>query len=502
VVSTVMPRVAVASGTTPAVEPVIDFAPGIEKMFSIQPSERSHLIEDIEGRIPDFIAGTYYLNGPALFSRPDLQYRHWLDGDGMVYALRFGEGRVRFTKRFVRTTKFNAEREAGRSIFRTFGTAFPGDLLKRGIVLESPCNVSVYPFGGTLLAFGEQAVPWELDPNTLETVGPFTFGGALSEISPFAAHPKFDRESGEMFNFGICFSQAAAKLRIYCFDRSGSLKWRRTQEMPYPGSIHDFSLSANYVVIYLSPYILDIGQMAQGNSSLMDSLHWEAWRGSQLLIVSRHTGKQVTSIPLGQRYCLHTINCFEQDQNLVVDVIEFDRPIYDQYQPLPDLFTDVPAGGPVRFVVNLRKSELIARQEVEYRLAPDFPAVDSRLSAHSYRDWWMLGQSAAGRRGRKFFDELVHAKWDEPRPRDIFRAASKHYLGGEPIFLDDPGSNRAAVLCQEFDANFSRSAFLIFDAFDIAGGPVAKLHLQEPIHLGFHASFRTAAAVRMNNFAS
>jgi all-trans-8'-apo-beta-carotenal 15,15'-oxygenase len=489
-VSTKQPLAAAASVTAPAAERITDFAPGIENMFSIRPLERSYLIEDIEGRIPDFIVGSYYLNGPAQFSRPDLQYRHWLDGDGMVYALRFGEGSVRFTNRFVRTTKFNAEREAGRPLFRTFGTAFPGDLLKRGIALESSSNVSVYPFRGTLLAFGEQAVPWELDPNTLATVGEFTFGGALTEISPFAAHPKFDYVSGEMFNFGICFSGEAAKLRLYCFDRGGNLKWRRTQEMPYPCSIHDFSLSAKYALFYLSPYILDIDQMVQGHSSLMDSLHWEAWRGSQLLIISRYTGKHVASIPLGERYCLHTINCFEQEENLVVDVIEFDRPIYDQYQPLPDLFTDVPQGGPVRLVVSLRKSELIARQEVEYRLAPDFPAVDPRRSAHSYLDWWMLGVSATGRRGRKFFDQLVHARWDESKPSDVFRAAPKHYLGGEPIFVKDPGSNHGAVLCQEFDANLSQSAFLIFDAFDIAAGPVATLRLKEPVHLAFHASFR------------
>jgi all-trans-8'-apo-beta-carotenal 15,15'-oxygenase len=504
--STEQPIAAAASGATPATEPITDFAPRIENMFSIRPLERSYLIEDIVGRIPDFIVGRYYLNGPALFSRPNFQYRHWLDGDGMVYALRFGEGSVHFTNRFIRTTKFNAEQGAGRPLFRTFGTAFPGDLLKRGIALESPVNVSVYPFRGTLLAFGEQGVPWELDPNTLVTMGQFTFGGALSEISPFGAHPKFDRVSGEMFNFGIFFSDGGAKLRFYCFDRDGRLKWRRTQELPYPCSIHDFNLSTNYAVFYLSPYILDINQMVQGHSSLMDSLHWEAWRGSQLLIISRHSGKQVASIPLGKRYCLHTINCFEQEENLFVDVIELDRPLYDQYQPLPDLFTDVPQGCPIRLVVSLRKSELIARQEVEYPFAPDFPAIDPRRSAQSYLDWWMLGLSATGRRGRKFFDQLVHARWDESKPRDVFCAAPGHYLGGEPVFVEDPDSNDAAVLCQEFDADLSQSAFLIFDAFDIAAGPVAALYLKEPVHLAFHASFRRDYGNPINdlppNFAS
>jgi len=38
-------------------------------------------------------------------------------------------------------------------------------------MLEPPVNVSVYPFAGSLLAFGEQTLPYELDPVTLETRG-------------------------------------------------------------------------------------------------------------------------------------------------------------------------------------------------------------------------------------------------------------------------------------------------------------------------------------------
>ena len=139
-----------------------DFAPLIERAFSLEVSESSYEIEEVEGTIPDFIRGTYYLNGPARFSRGDFKYKHWLDGDGMVCALRFDGGRPYFTNRFVRSTKFAEEKRAGRPLFRTFGTAFEGDRLKRGLMLESPVNVSVFPYQQTLLAFGEQGLPVEL----------------------------------------------------------------------------------------------------------------------------------------------------------------------------------------------------------------------------------------------------------------------------------------------------------------------------------------------------
>jgi len=108
-----------------------DYAPLIERAFSFTPDEQSYVVEDIEGEIPEFIRGTYYLNGPARFSRAGHNYLHWLDGDGMVCAFRFEKKSVRFTSRFVRSAKFVAEEEAGRPIFRTFGTRFEGDRLKR-----------------------------------------------------------------------------------------------------------------------------------------------------------------------------------------------------------------------------------------------------------------------------------------------------------------------------------------------------------------------------------
>ena len=65
------------------------------------------------------------------------------------------------------------------------------------------------------------------------------------------------------------------------------------------------------------------------------------------------------------------------------------------------------------------------------------------------------------------------------------------YLRGEPAFLGDPASagERGVVVCQLFDARREISSFLLFDAFDVAAGPLAVLPLDTPVHLGFHAIF-------------
>lgn len=467
-----------------------DHAPLIERAFALEAREQSYVIEDIEGEIPEFIRGSYYLNGPARFSRGGFSYRHWLDADGMVCALRFENGSVRFTNRFVRSAKFVAEEKAGRPIFRTFGTSFEGDRLKRGIALESPVNVSVYPYRNSLLAFGEQGLPCELDPSTLETRGAFNFGGALNDVTPFAAHPKFDHATGEMFNFGIAYSAYDPHLNLYRFSKGGELIYRKRLPLDYACSIHDFSLSQSYVVFYLSPYILNMELLARDGRTLMEALNWQPERGSRLLIVSRETGDKVATIPIGNRYCLHLINCFEEENRLIADVLELEHPIYDQYQVVPDLFTDVCEGQPVRFVIDVDDRELVKTTAIDYLLAPDFPSIAPRQFTRPYRDFWMLGISATGRPGRKFFDQLVHANWTCAQACDIYHASGLHYLGGEPVFIADPRhEKRGVVICQVFDAEQVSSAFTIFDAFRVAAGPIATIRLNEPIHLGFHAAF-------------
>ena len=467
-----------------------DCAPGLEEVFSFVPEERAYTISRIEGEVPAYVRGSYYLNGPARFLRGLQRYRHWLDGDGMVCALHFHADRVEVAHRFVRSAKHKDEDAAGRFFYRAFGTRFSGDRLIRGVALASPVNVSVYPFADTLLAFGEQGIPWELDPYTLETRCEYTFGGKLNALAPFSAHPKIDPATGEMINFGVSFAATQPVLNLYRISQNGELLSRRRLSLERPCSLHDFALSRRYAVFYLAPYLLDMARFANQGATLMESLSWQPELGSKLLVVSRETGAEVATIPVGSKYCLHTINAFEDESRLTVDVVELDRPVYDQYEELPDLFLDVPEGNPVRLVIDLDRAELVGREEIEYTSAPDFPSIDLRLSEKPYRDLWMLGISTTGRPGRKFFDQVVHCNWQSKSVAGLWQSPAGSYLGGEPVFAPDPSGSGGAVIIQLFDTEKKASAFLLFDAHDVASGPRAVLHLDTPIHLGFHTSFQ------------
>ncbi len=466
-----------------------DHAPLLERAFELDLEEDAYELQASQGAVPDFIRGSYYLNSPAKTHRGSLRYQHWLDPDGMVSALHFTADGVRFVNRFVRSTKFVAEEEAAGALFRAFGTRFEGDQLKRGVGLESPVNVSAYAWNGMLLAFGEQGLPWELDPMTLETRAEYTFGRRLNAISPLSAHPHFDLESGEMFNFGISFSARHPSVSLYRFAGDGDLVFRKRLPMDHPRSMHDFGLAPRHVVFYQSPYILDVEALINDGQTLMEALHWRPELGSRLVVVSRDDGEPVASVDIDSAYCLHLTNCFETAEGrLAIDLVELDQPVYDQYQIPHDLFTDVRRAQPKRYVVDVERGELVETSSLGYRNMCDFPAIDPRRATRETRDFWMLGISATEQPGRKFFDQVVHCNWAD-RSTEIYQAPAKHYLGGEPIFLGDPRSDRGAVICQQFDAEQSSGAFLIFDAFDVARGPIATLPMKTPVPLGFHASF-------------
>lgn len=463
-----------------------DNAPLIERAFSLDVVERTDAATVVSGAIPPWLRGTCYLNGPGRFARGDLRYRHWLDGDGMVCALAFGDGVPRLSNRFVRSEKFTREEAEGRPIYRTFGTAFAGDELKRGIGLVSPVNVSVYPHAGTLLAFGEQGLPWEIDRRTLETRGLFTFGGQLNEITPFSAHPKIDPRTGELFNFGVSFSPQNPMLNLFRFGADGRLIYRRRLPLPYASSIHDFAISTRHVVSYVSPLVLRMDALLSG-STLMDALSWQPELGSYLVIASRDTGEAVATIPAGDRHCLHLVNAFEDGERLVVDVVEFEKPLYPEYQVVPALFTDTFRGRPVRLVVDPSAPAIVERRTLSYDHSPDFPAHDPAVTGLPYEHFWMLGIGRAGRPGRKFFDELVRVDWASGSV-DVYHAPAGCYLGGEPVYVPGPGGRGVAV-CQQFDAERVASSFLVFDAFALAAGPVATIDLPSAIPLLFHSVF-------------
>lgn len=443
-------------------------------------------IRQIEGCLPVFPDGTWYLNGPGRFGRGGFRYAHWLDGDGLVRALTFSGGDVTFVSRFVRTRKFLSEERDGRALYRTFGSGFPGDRLNTWQTgLESNANVSVVSYADRLFALGEQGEPWEIDPTTLDTLGAFSASGAITAVTPFAAHAKVDAATGELFNFGVSYSPARPTLYVFRFDAKERQTFRARIPLHCSSTIHDFVLGPTTAAFYVTPYVLDMSRLQNGGA-IIDALSWQPDLGSRLIVVSRETGELLSSIPVGRRYCLHTINSFARDGLLVIDVLEMSRPIYDTYL-LSRLFERAIDATPVRFCIDIATGRLVSRQELRGTCAPEFPAIDPRDAARDYSTFWALDMSSAKCSGAKFFDRIVRCSWQADQP-DSYQAPDGVFFGGEPLVIRDI-AGATWVMCQLVDSREFKGGFAVFDAFHLQRGPVARLWLGTPTPMAFHGVF-------------
>jgi len=439
----------------------------------------------VRGTLPAGLDGTYFLNGPAGFSAGPR--RHWLDGDGLVRALRLRDGQARFRSRFVATEKRRREQAAGLPLFRTFGHAFAGDALRKGLALESPANVSAYPQAGHLLASGEQSRPWLLNPADLETAGECDFQGSLTGLVPLSAHPKWDPARGRMVNFGVTYFGGRGKLSLYVFDAANRLVQRGQALLGRSNVIHDFALSGRFACFRLCPYLLDIRAFVKGGLSLQEALRWEAETSGELLIFDCETADLAARIPLERSgFCLHLVTAFEEGDELVIDLVETDRPFYDRYRAEPWRFGELPQGTLVRYRMRTGDWRLKHIGEFAAGFHFDFPSIAPRLRCRPYDRFWVLGMTP----GAAFYDRVSRFCWREQAFADSWQAPSGRYLGGEPCFLDNAGDG--LVICQWFASDATASGYCFFDAARLAAGPVAELELAAFDPTGFHSSFQPA----------
>ena len=64
----------------------------------------------IDGELPRGLRGRYMRNGPNPAFAPKGRH-HLFDGDGMLHAIDFEDGRVRYRNRWIATAGLAAERE-------------------------------------------------------------------------------------------------------------------------------------------------------------------------------------------------------------------------------------------------------------------------------------------------------------------------------------------------------------------------------------------------------
>jgi carotenoid cleavage dioxygenase len=438
----------------------------------------------VDGEIPAGLAGTLYRNGPNPQFAPRGPH-HWFAGDGMIHAFTVAGGRVSYRNRWVRTPKWQLEREAGDGLSGAFGHPRWSD--PRIVALNSTvANTNVVHHAGRLLALEEAHPPFALDPDTLAPRGDETYGGRLA--GPFTAHPKLDPSTGEMVLFGYSakgrFTPWASLATV---DRRGEVVRTAMLELPFPSMIHDFAVTERWIVLPVFPLTGSLDRAMRGAPPFA----WEPELGTRIALVPRHGPVERTRwIEAPACYVFHPMNHFETDDGaIVIDVMKYDvAPLF----PRPD---GTPAtGGPAVATLHRWRIDPDAGTLAETRLddrAGEFPRFDERHCMRPYRYGWIVsGNVAEPRRGDDATDGIVGF--------DLERGTSQAWMPprgdrcGEPVFVPrtaDAAEGDGWLLATIWRRAENRSDLAVWNALDLAAGPVGVASLSSRVPAGFHGNW-------------
>lgn len=179
--------------------------------------------EIVDPSIPKDLEGTLFRNGHAKFDVAGTEIAHPFDGDGMITALTFKDGRAFFRNRFVETEGYKKELRSKKIEYRgTFGTQKEGGWLANIFDLrrKNVANTNVVYWGKKLLALWEGGLPHNMEPMTLQTFGESRMGKVLKPSQNLGAHPRYDPITDRYIFFSTDPDPRQTKITCYEFDRS------------------------------------------------------------------------------------------------------------------------------------------------------------------------------------------------------------------------------------------------------------------------------------------
>jgi carotenoid cleavage dioxygenase len=438
--------------------------------------ERDDRDLEILGELPAGLNGMFTRIGPNP-QFPPLGAYHPFDGDGMVHAVYFENGKARYRNRFVESRGLLAERKRGRACYGSVSEfRFPDeDVMAEGGMMKNTSNTHFIRHANRYLALMEAAKPTELTRD-LATVGEYDFAGKLA--GPMTAHPKIDTRSGEMVFFG--YSPFPPYLQYHVANAAGELVHSTPIEIPAAVMMHDFTMTEKHAIFLDAPAIFDVEAMMRGEPGM----RWEPERGTRIGVLPRRgAGGEVRWFEIDPCYVVHFFNAFEHGRTIEIHApafprmpggLQFDAPEQTE-EPLPWRWTiDLDAGT--------------VRGEQTDDRPGEFPRINDTLAGRRHR--YMYNTMA--RHWGFGFDFNAVVKYDiEGGAARTFTHGDTTVVG-EHIFAPDPkgsGEDAGWLLTIGVDRLTERTELLVLDARHIEDGPIARVHIPRRVPIGFHANW-------------
>jgi carotenoid cleavage dioxygenase len=438
------------------------------------------------GEIPKNLHGMYVRNTHNQVHEP-LGIYHPFDGDGMLHAVLFENGKATYRNSFIRTTGFYAEAAAGRSLWP--GMMQPGLAARRGWgsmgAMKDNAGTDIACHGGKLIASMSQgSEPWRLDPLTLETIGP---DAAWAQRIPdgIASHYKIDVRTGEMMFFN--YPEKPPYMNYGVIDRNNKLVHYVPIDLPGARWPHDLGITRRYTVLHDLPLYFEPEALKRGEHNLVFNRDQPARFG----IIPRYGNTaQVRWFEATCCYILHITNCFEDGDEVVMDgciMPGFKKPpvsegadVYDKMKANLDKHNNKTFMHRWRFNMTTGQT----REERIDDEVTEFPVCNNDYVGQPYR----YSYNVLYKKGDWLFSGLK--RYDMTTGAMARHEYGAGRYGSEPqigLVEGAKAEDDGYVVTMVADMNDNSSEIMLLRADDLAAGPVARIILPERMNIGTHA---------------
>jgi len=466
-----------------------DWVDGIDNPYlhgayapTIHESDASEL--EVEGELPQDLCGAFVRNGPNSVFEPSNLY-HWFDGDGMIHAVYFRDGKASYRSRLVQTVGLQDERQQGGAIWP--GIMGPFAFSTPRSYLKDTANTDLTFHNGNLLALWYMCgAPYQIDPLTLETRGVEDFAGKLR--TTVSAHPKVDPQTGELIYFTL--SDEPPFMRYGVVSAEGELIHEIPIDLPGPRATHDITITSRYSILHDFPLFHDV-EILKKSKHRVARFHRDL--PSRFGVLPRHGDPEsIRWFEFEPGYVLHMVNAWEDGDWITMDGC---------FQPDPTIRRRAEEGalasmlGYLRIRAHLHRWRMNVRTgETEERALDDlnveFPLPDTdrygSKTRYSYHQHLPIESYAV--------DYHALVKYDHEDGSCTRFDYGEGTYGGEA-----PYARRAShVGAAEEDDGYvvtivshlgAHSQCWVFSARDVANGPIAKVDLPVRVPVGFHAKW-------------
>lgn len=442
----------------------------------------------VEGELPADLGGAYFRNGPNPVFQPKNRY-HPFDGDGMIHGVYFRDGVASYRNRYVDTLALQGEHRDGRSISPGVMGPFDYELSPFGI--KDTSNTDVFFYDGDLMSLWYNAGhPYRVDAHKLNTRGYFDLKGR--DHRRLSAHSKVDPATGELLFFD--YGNEPPYMTYGVANARGELQHEVAIDLPGPRLPHDIGVSRNYTILHDLPFFHDMDVLRKHGYRVL-TFHRDM--PIRFGIIPRHgAGSEVRWFECEPGYILHTSNCWEEGDWLIMDGCRSTNPMPDA-QPGEGELASMLAymrleANNYRWRFNLRTGEVregdIDDLNTEFnKTNPLYMGLKSRFAYHQRIPLHHEGGYTLRFTGLVKYDNDSGRRWQWDYGPGVF--------GSEAVFAPRTGATSDSpeddgyVITLVTDSNTWQSHCLVFDATDIEAGPVARVRLPHRVPYGFHATW-------------